>query len=194
MRFGIIFIVVAGAIVLLAWIGGRCLVVDSPERGDAIVVLAGDHNDDRYHRGLQLLSEGYGRLLLVDANGSEVIFGRPLAIQEEEFVRRSAGTLADHVSVCPTTGDSTDEEAKDVQQCLQGRAVKAVVLVTSDFHTRRALSIFRRRLPQYHWSIAATRDQSNFGENWWQHRAWARTVLLESLRIAWWETVDRWRR
>ena len=192
MRFGVIFVIVLVLIALLGWAAGRSLVVDCPERGDAIVVLAGDHNDERYHRGLQLLNDGYGRLLLVDEKGDAVVFGRPLAVQEEEFIQRSAGALADDVSVCSTVGDSTDEETRDVKRCLQGRSLRAIVLVTSDFHTRRALSIFRHRLPQYHWSIAATRDQSTFGENWWQHREWAKTALLESMRIIWWETVDRW--
>ena len=52
MRFGIVFIVVSVLIALLTWPAGRCLVVDCPKRGEAIVVLAGDHNDERYHRGL----------------------------------------------------------------------------------------------------------------------------------------------
>jgi len=194
MRLGIIVIVVSITIALLAWTAGRCLVVDHPERGDAIVVLAGDFNDERYHRGLQLLNAGYGRLLLVDVKGDHVLFGRPLAVQEEEFIQRSAGNLADHVSVCRAMGQSTAEEAKDVQRCLQDRNVKAIVLVTSDYHTRRALSTFRSRLPQYRWSIAATEEPATFGENWWQHREWAKTALLESMRMGWWEIVDRWRK
>jgi uncharacterized SAM-binding protein YcdF (DUF218 family) len=91
-------------------------------------------------------------------------------------------------------GQSTAEEAKDVQRCLQDRNVKAIVLVTSDYHTRRALSTFRRRLPQYRWSIAATEEPATFGENWWQHREWAKTALWESMRMGWWEIVDRWRK
>jgi hypothetical protein len=194
MRFGIVFVVVSVLIGVLAWAVGRCLVVDQPEHGDAILVLAGDHDDERYDRGLQLLNDGYGRQMLVDTKADDVLFGRPLIVQEEEFIQRSAGILADHVGVCAIRGTSTNEEATDVQQCLQGRSWKTVLLVTSDFHTRRALSIFRRRLPQYHWSVAAARDQSVFGKNWWQHREWAKTALLESMRIVWWETVDRWRR
>ena len=194
MRLGITLIGVSVALAVLGWTTGRCLVLDGPERGDAIIVLAGDHNDERFHYGLQLLRNGYGQLLLVDSDRDEILFGRPLVVQEEEFLKRSAGMLADHVSVCPARADSTDEEAKSVQDCLQGRDVRAIILVTSDFHTRRALSIFRRRLPQYRWSVAAVRDSALFGESWWQHRGWARTALLESTKLIWWETVDRWRK
>ena len=86
------------------------------------MVLGGDQNDQRYHRGLQVLSGGKGRLLLVDSNVDQVQFGRTLAAQAEEFIQGSAGSLVNYVRVCPIEGDSTDEETKCVQRCLQGLA------------------------------------------------------------------------
>jgi uncharacterized SAM-binding protein YcdF (DUF218 family) len=189
----VIIIVVALSVVLLGRSAGTYLVIDSPERADAIVVLAGDQNDRRYYRALQLLNERNGRLLFVDSSADLVAFGRTLASQEEEFIRRGAGSQADHVSVCPIRGDSTAGETSFVQDCLQGRGLKSVILVTSDFHTRRALSVFQRRLPQYHWSVAATEDQNRFGEKWWRQREWAKATVLEWFKFIWWETVDRWR-
>jgi hypothetical protein len=41
---------------IVAFHSGDYLVVNRPEQSDVIVVLAGDHNDLRYWRGLQLLS------------------------------------------------------------------------------------------------------------------------------------------
>jgi hypothetical protein len=192
-RAATIVIVVSFALVLLGRGIGHYLVLENPEQGDVIVVLAGDQNDKRYHRGLEVLRGGKGRLLLVDSNVDIVQFGRTLAALEEEYIQRSAGTLVNDVRVCPIEGDSTDEETKYVQLCLQNLGVKSVVLVTSDFHTRRALSVFGRRLPRYHWSTAAARDEARFGEKWWQHREWAKTTLLESTKLIWWEIVDRWR-
>ena len=70
-----------------------------------------------------------------------------------------------------------------------------VLLVTSDYHSRRALSVLRQELPQYHWSIAAVHDSSVFlAEHWWQRREWAKTALMEWMKLVWWEAVDRWRR
>jgi DUF218 domain len=193
MRVVIIAIVVALAVVLLGRTAGAYLVLDSPERGDAIVVLGGDRNDCRYYRALRVLNDGNSRLLFFDSNTDEVNFGRTLAAQQEEFIRRSVGKLIDQVRVCPIQGDSTEGETKYVQRCLQDRGLNSVVLVTSDFHTRRALSIFRQRLPQYHWSVAAARDQTRFGEKWWRQREWAKTTVLEWVKLIWWETIDRWR-
>src|SRR6476646_657059 len=54
-----------------------------------------------------------------------------------------------------------------------------ILIVTSAYHTRRALAIFRHRLPQYQWSVAAAPDESAYGTDWWRHgpgprRGWER--------------------
>ena len=183
------------AILLLVWgwAAGRFLVVDAPEQSDVLVVLAGDHNDLRYKRGLQLLTDGYAHLMLADANSDDVEYGRTSAELEQEFITRTAGPLHDRTRVCPVRGVSTQEEAKDISNCFD-RSVSKVLLVTSDYHTRRALSILRQKLPQYHWSIAAVHDTSTFqAERWWERREWAKTTVLEWSKFAWWEVVDRWR-
>ena len=66
-----------------------------------------------------------------------------------------------------------------------------VYIVT--YHTRRALAIFRHRLPHYEWSVAAAQDESVYGTDWWRRRAWAKTWWSEAQRFAWWELVDHWR-
>jgi len=173
---------------------GSFLVVNNPERSDVIVVLGGDHNDIRYHRGLALIQRGEGERLLVDANSDEVQFGETLTVQTERFIQRTAGTLSDRIRVCRIEGDSTERETEYVAQCLRQLGVGRVLLVTSSFHTRRALSIFRVRLPHYRWSVTGVEDGARFGESWWQNREWAKTTFMEWTKMLWWEGVDRWRR
>jgi DUF218 domain len=193
MRLVIIALVLVLTVVCVGRTAGSYLVLDSSERGDAIVVLEGDQNDSRYHRALQALRDEKSPLLFVDSSTDVVMFGRTVATQEEDFIQRSAGALVGRVRVCPIQGDSTVEETEYVQRCLENRPVNSVVLVTSDFHTRRALSVFRQRLPQYHWSVAAARDQTRFGTDWWCQREWAKTTAQEWTKLIWWETIDRWR-
>jgi len=64
--------------------------------------------------------------------------------------------------------------------------------VTSDYHTRRALSVFRKEVPGYSYSVAAASDPVQFGARWWQHRQWAKNNTDEWMRLLWWELVDRW--
>jgi len=193
MRSRIVALFVPLIILVLAWRAGHYLVVDNADRGDAMVVLAGECAQHRYQRGLALLTSGRGGLLFVDSSVDRVVFGRTVAAQQEEFMQHTAGRLADRTKICAIEEDSTDQETQYVQRCLQAHDLHHVIIVTSDFHTRRALSIFQKRLPKYHWSAAAVRDTSIFCENWWSRREWAKTTLLEWTKLIWWETVDRWR-
>ena len=68
-----------------------------------------------------------------------------------------------------------------------------MLVVTSDYHTRRALSTFRHEVPDMQISVAAATDQQQFGGSWWRHRQWAKLNFDEWLRLVWWEAVDRWR-
>jgi uncharacterized SAM-binding protein YcdF (DUF218 family) len=172
---------------------GQYLIMNHPASADVIVVLAGDKNDRRFSRGLELLHAGYAPRMLVDANSDMIFFGRTPAVLEDQMIR-SLELKVDQVQVCPTQGDSTDEETRYVARCLHDDRIGSVLLVTSDFHTRRAITIFKRRLPQYRWSIAASRDGSVFDQNWWQSREWAKTAFFEWTKLIWWEAVDRWHR
>jgi len=184
------------AVAAAVFLGRRAagfLVIDAPERSDVIVVLAGDYNDRRLRRGLELLAAGEGKTLLVDANSDVIFFGRSVASQEADYLRRLSGLSTDRARVCAIAVESTYAEASAVRPCLEERHAKTALLVTSDYHTRRALSIFSKRLPQYRWSVAAAKDEAVFEDNWWRRRPWAKTTLLEWTKLVWWYAVDRWR-
>jgi len=170
---------------------GHFLVIDQPVKADVIIVLAGDRNDRRFSRGLELLRNGFAPRMLVDANSDMIFFGRTPAALEDQLIR-GLTLRPDQVGVCPTQGDSTDEETRYVAQCLHPDPISSVLIVTSDFHTRRALSIFKSRLPNYRWSVAACRDDSVFQPDWWRRREWAKTAFMEWTKLIWWEAVDRW--
>lgn len=173
---------------------GDYLVVNHPERSDVIVVLAGDHNDLRYWRGLELLREGYGQQMIVDVTNDRV-YGRFYAEYAADFVAQSAGEESPKIRICTITNDSTVQEASNVSHCLAQvlPAPGSVLLVTNDYHTRRALSILTARLPQDHWSAAAVNDPTRFGDPWWHNRDWAKTYVLEWEKLLWWNLFESWR-
>jgi uncharacterized SAM-binding protein YcdF (DUF218 family) len=181
------------AFILFAGFAGRMLVNDHPQKSDVIVVLAGDSQDARYRHGMELLRAGYGKHLLLDASSDSSYYGRTPAEYADTFLKQDARDMAAQVSVCPFEDDSTDTETKYVARCLAPFHPASVLLVTSDWHTARAGSIFARRLPQYHWSAAAAHDDRIFGLNWWHHREWAKTTFQEWLKVVWWNAIDRWR-
>ena len=197
-KLALTLIIFALAIVAIAFglsHAGRYLVVNAPEKSDTVIVLAGDHNDLRYRRGLAFLRKGYGNRMLVDTPAAR-IYGHTYAEYATAFVAESAGENKGEISICSVTSDSTVEESADIRRCL-GQILPAphsVLLVSSDYHTRRALSIVKARLPQYHWSAAAVEDADVFGDPWWAHREWAKICFYEWEKLVWWKLFESWRK
>jgi len=170
---------------------GPALVVNQPQRSDVILLLAGDVGDTRYWKGIELLRSGYAPRMLVDARVDAVSYGRTPAELTEDFIQRSAGGLPVHV--CPTMGTSTLQELQSAAACLQPAAPHSILLVTSDYHTRRALSVAREAYPRYSWSVAAANNGLLSAPRWWTDREIAKNVFLEWQKVAWWELVERHR-
>ena len=195
LRWFVLFVALA---VFVGYEGGSWLVVDRPEKADAIVVLAGE-TEQRPARGLQLLADGLAPRMLLDAPAATQIYHRSQLELAQQYLRGQIVTGkpgAGQLSVCPIVGLSTRDEARDVAGCLktQSSGVRHVLLVTSDFHTRRALAIFRHEIPGVEFSAAAAYDPAQYGVKWWQHRQWAKTFFDEGVRLIWWYGVDRWRK
>jgi vancomycin permeability regulator SanA len=192
MRFVRILVVLllVAVLIALARQAGHFLVVDEPEKSDAIVVLAGDTRVRPAH-ALELMRKGMAPHVFLDAETRDVIYDQRLT----EIAQRYVDGLgeANRVSVCPIEGFSTLAESDDARRCLQSLAPHRVLIVTSDFHTRRALMIFRHHLPQYQFTVAAASNPLQFGQAWWTNREWAKTTFDEWLKMLWWQVVDRWR-
>jgi uncharacterized SAM-binding protein YcdF (DUF218 family) len=171
--------------------------VHRPEHADVLLVLGGGTDDSRYWRGVELMKAGYADKMLLDAEASGEKYGKSNAELAGDFIER---IHAQNTTVCPVYNDSTFGETEDVARCLAPMKVSSVLIVTSDYHTRRAFSIFKARLPRYHWSIAEAFEpyadgapQRLPGDNWWRNRRWAKTILDEWEKLIWWELVDRWK-
>ena len=168
---------------------GRFLVVNQPRKADVLVVLAGE-TDRRPARGLELLDQGYAPRLILNVPAETKIYQWNQVEIARKYVERLPA--ANSISICPIYGRSTREEAHDVSACIQGLNARRILLVTSDYHTRRALSIFNQVLPA-DYSVGAAFDANEFGVQWWRHREWAKVNFAEWLKLIWWELVDRWR-
>jgi DUF218 domain len=171
----------------------RFLVVVNVQRADAILILAGDVNDRRYQKGIELLGQDYGQQLFLDASEDVTLYGHTYADLARRFVSESPTDVRDRVGVCPIREDSTVAETKYVAKCLSYLpAGSRILLVTSDYHSRRALSVFTNRLSSYQWYVAPATDPAQFGVRWWQRREWAKNDVREWQKLMWWEVVERW--
>jgi hypothetical protein len=161
-------------LLLFATVSGRLLVINDPQPADVIVVLAGE-TDRRPARALELLSQNYAPRMLLDVPAAAKIYKPTMLEIARDYIQQLQ--QKNSVSICPIVGLSTKTEARDVAQCLKQWNVHSVLLVTSDYHARRALSIFKHELGGRRcWAASAT-DPHQFGIKWWQHRQWAKIEL-----------------
>ena len=101
--------------------------------------------DSRLNRGLQALKTGLGRELVARCRRPRLVFGKTLAQIAQAYIQTLPPELAAHIHVCPITARSTVAESADAARCLAPLHPHRVLIVTSDYHTRRALSVFQRR-------------------------------------------------
>jgi hypothetical protein len=187
-RLAIVFIAIL-LLIVFAGAAGRVLVVDSPQPSDLILVLAGE-TDRRPARALELLKLRYGRRVLIDVPADAKVYEFSQIELAEKYVHNLPN--GDSISLCPIHGLSTRDESHDAEKCIDSQNGARILIVTSDFHTRRALSIFRHEVRGKAFSVAAAHDSRQFGTNWWTHRQWAKTCTDEWLRMLWWNAVERW--
>jgi hypothetical protein len=111
--------------------------------------------------GLELLRQGMAPRLFLDAETREsdlrsATDRHRAEVCEYAFRKRAA-------SRCARSSAFDQRRNRRRGRCLQSLGAHRVLLVTSDYHTRRALMIFRHRLPQYQFSVAAAGNPAQFG-------------------------------
>lgn len=173
------------AILLVLSRAGGTLIVNRPAPADAILVLSGDYYG-RMPRAIELYKQGYAEQIVVDEDASHKLYGRTLAERRQQEL---AGDPSIKAVVCPIYGATTSAESSDVARCLNALGPRSVLIVTSDFHTRRALSIMRGRIPSIHWSVASAKTGYNASE-WWESGSSTETLIEEWMSFVYWETVE----
>jgi uncharacterized SAM-binding protein YcdF (DUF218 family) len=154
---------------LLRFSAEAWIIEDPLDKADVLIVL-GDDNfyADRATRAVQLFREGKAPVIV--ASGRRL---RPSAgiaeLIEHDLVER--GVPKDKVLRFTHDGDSTLEEAEALVRLAKEKKWRKVIVVTSNYHTRRARYIFRRVFPQgTEVSVASARDGDFDPEHWWEKR------------------------
>jgi uncharacterized SAM-binding protein YcdF (DUF218 family) len=149
---------------------GQLWVADEPaERADVIVVLgddnyAGDraaHAVDLYRAGLAPQVVASGRLLRPYAGIAEMI----------ERDLESRGVPASSIVKFPHRAANTREEAEALSRLAASHGWKRVLVVTSNYHARRARFIFGRVFPpSVTVRVCAAHDSEFDPSRWWETR------------------------
>ena len=152
-RISRIALLVIVAWVIVAALGARLLVVRAPlESADAIIVLSGSSAYvERTRKAAQLYREGRAPLVLL--TDDHMRGGWDNAQQRNPFfVERArdelikAGVPAERVQTIPGVAASTHDEALMIKEYAARERLRSVLVITSAYHSRRALRTLRRTL------------------------------------------------
>lgn len=164
-------------------------VIEDPlEKTDVLIVLSDDNfYADRATRAAELFRQG--KAPLVVASGRKL---RPSAgiaeLIEHDLVER--GVPKDKILRFAQDGDSTREEAEALGKLAKTKKWHKAIVVTSNYHTRRARYVFRHVFPQdIEIRVASARDGDFDPENWWEKRESIKLFLREitGMMVTIWE-------
>jgi uncharacterized SAM-binding protein YcdF (DUF218 family) len=173
---------------LMRFAGNFWVVDESPQASDVIVMLGDDnYAGDRAARAAELFKAG--RAPRVVASGRYL---RPYAsiAQFEEHDLADRGVPASAILRLAHRAQNTHEEAIAISQLLSSRGWRRVLLVTSNYHTRRSRYICVREFPAGTVvRVVAARDSDYDPDRWWATRAGIKIFLGESagMLAAMWE-------
>ena len=177
---------------ILRSIGETLIVEDEFNKSDVIMVLSGDNfYADRATRAAELFREG--KAPLVVASGRRLRPNAGIAeLMEHDLIER--GVPKDKIVRFAHDADSTLEEAEELARLAKVRKWRSAIVVTSNYHTRRARYIFRRVFPQgMDLRIASARDGDFDSQRWWEKRKSIKELTREfaGMVVALWELWGR---
>ncbi|HEY0727999.1 MAG TPA: YdcF family protein [Pyrinomonadaceae bacterium] len=178
----------------VAWGAARVLIVEAPlAKADAIVVLGGSANyKERAREAARLLREGRAPVILLTNDNQRGPWSsaeqRNLYFYERALEEiHNAGAPDQSVDVLMNEVGSTYEEAELVKQYAADHGFRSVLVVTSAYHSRRALwtfsRVFRDTGIQVGLTPAPRGSESPPPATWWLTRRGWRLVPTEYVKM-----------
>ncbi|HLW77816.1 MAG TPA: YdcF family protein [Bryobacteraceae bacterium] len=168
---------------ILGAFGSYLVRQDPPHHADAIFVLAGDASGHRILTAARMVREGYALKAIVSGPPMYGIHESDLAIA----LAVKAGYSPAFFQAFEHDAHSTREEAHAAAALLHKLPAHSVILVTSDYHTRRAGNVFRAEIPDIQFDVVAAPDPNFSAHGWWKNREGRKTFAME-----WIKTVTGW--
>ncbi len=165
-------------------LGGYLVHTDPPQKADAVLVLAGDFWGNRILTAAQLVRDGYAPKVLVSGpDGSYGLHESDLAIP---FAVKH-GYPESYFVAALHSGRSTRAEAIALLPEIRREGIHRLLVLTSNYHTRRAGRIFHDVAPDLTILVVGAPDQNYTPDGWWHNREAQKTFLTE-----WEKTIADW--
>lgn len=191
--FLLIFLLVV--IGIMRYAGSYLVRNDSPEQGDAMVVLMGSIADrvleatDLYHNGVAgrvyIVEEGMGPVELLRQRGATLLTNSTQA----RNIAIELGVPAESIKLLPGNAESTIMEARIVAAYLKKHPeIDTLLVVTAPPHTRRAGWIFEKTMKKSGLQVTIlcqpTKYHSFNGKGWYKRKEDIQSVMYEYLKLS----------
>jgi len=165
---------------LLQAVGDFLVVEDPLARADAVIAVSGD-GEERVRTASELLLRGYAGLLILSGGPRG---GTGSADQLVRYAQRSG--VPDHLILRDDGATSTLENARGTARLMRAHGLSTGILVTSPYHVRRSIIIFRSVFSPQRLTVRAYPARDSFFEvrEWWTRRQDRELVEREYLKLA----------
>ena len=147
----ILVLLVVVLLELLGWLAARALVVEADlAQADVLVVLGGSANYlERSQAAAQIFKAGRVKKIILTNDGKQSGWSNaesrnPLFVERARDELQRQGVPPGNIETLPTVVTSTRDEATLLRKTATNRNWHSLLVVTSPYHSRRALSIFGR--------------------------------------------------
>lgn len=190
-----VFVIYIARHPLMRLAGNFWVVDDGPAASDAIVILGDDnYAGDRATRAAEELKAGWAPRIVASGR-----YLRPYAsiAQLEQHDLLDRGVPASAIIPFAHRAENTREEGQALAKFLSGHGWKRIIVITSNYHTRRARYILERVLPPgTELRMLSANDTDYDPDNWWRTRRGTKIFFHESVGmiVAMWELRHQDRR
>lgn len=199
-RLAVAFLFLPG-LWFFSWLGARLLLVEAPlDRADAIVVLSGSKmQTERAELAAGLYHNGVAKRIFVTNDNHRGGWNsaeqrNPYFFETTIAALRSRGVPDDAIGVIPQAVDGTHAEAVVLREYADEQGLQSLLVVTSGYHSRRALRSFRRAFAGSGRTVGlravSPGQQTPPASTWWLKRRGWEMVAGEYLKLAYY--VVRW--
>ncbi len=187
-----VFVIYVARHPLMRLAGNFWVVDDGPAASDAIVILGDDNYEgDRATRAAEVLKAGWAPRIIASGR-----YLRPYAsiaqLEQHDLLER--GIPASAIIPLAHRAENTREEGEAIGKFIAAHGWKRILVVTSNYHTRRARYILSRVLPPGTVLRVLSATDTNYDpDNWWRTRRGVKIFFHESVGmiVAMWELRHR---
>jgi uncharacterized SAM-binding protein YcdF (DUF218 family) len=155
---------------------------DGARHADVAVVLGGDNYGDRTMKAAELVKAGFAPYVLVSGPPRLMRYESTDEIEYAEQHGYPASLFREiHL---PGNADSTHTEAQYIGRYLRSEGVHSILLVTSNYHTKRAAKLWRRSNPWLTVTVVPSVDPGRYftPQTWWKTRPGKKMFLYEWMK------------